>query len=957
MFRMNKPAFPDHLQFDCRLYTMLLMLMLYCIPCPAREDYEISIEVTSEDTAAPEENYVEIESGDESNAPAEAGDEAELPPIEQLPELTGFVPAEYPEEIHKQGIEGVVLMDLLVSDSGSVDSVHVVKSLHPVLDSNAVRAARQFVFTPAIAGDGSVPVILQYEYRYTLREVVEKIEKYINFKGVLIERGTRKPVADAMVVLTFSDTTADTALPVPFSRYMIQIASYAGQFLEAGKLVTITDSLGRFSFTSLPEGEVEVSVPTAGYEEFEETEFIRSDIELDVKYYIKRESYSEYEIVVYGKAEKKEVAKRQLTLNEIKKIPGLDGDAVKVVQALPGVARPTFGGPQIVVRGAATSNSRFFIDGIDIPQLFHFGLKSTYNSDALQSVDFYPGGFGARYGNALAGVIELTGRKPKTDRWHGYADASFTDGSIFVEGPLNDKFSILAEGRRSFIGELIKLGVENTQSRSAATVAPFYWDYILRTDGDINKTNHAYLTFFGSKDALKFVTNNVRGGSEGVDEATNAINTELIFNMAILGWDVDLRDELTNRLRLSLGYQDVSLSAFGFFKNEVFSYQYYLRDQLSWEPSEQLAVNFGIDANYSPLDITLIFPDGENNFRKDTTENWGFSDIAAYVNFEWTLYDRLTLLPGIRYDYFDELRHNGSILPEFWEYENFDNRRGPSGEPSVRLTARYQVAENHIAKAALGSYSQTPQPEGQAIHPVWGNPNLPATKGAQGVVGHEWQISDLISSDLQLYYNTQWNVARTPTDQELGPDVKPFLGDGKSRMFGMEILLRHDQGTRFFGWLAYSLSRSLRWSFADNKYVLFGKDQTHNLILVGSWRLPANWEFGFKFQFTSGDPETPIIGYIYNENFHFNQTIDGERNSSRLAPTAQLDLRFDKKFIFKSWIYSIYVDFKNIGYFIYQSPQTTIYNDAEPYDYINEKPNKQGIALPSYPSIGLKAEF
>ena len=100
-----------------------------------------------------------------------------MPPIEKMPVLTKFVEADYPEEIYKQGIEGVVLMELLVNDSGIVDSVSILKGVHPVLDSSATRAAHRFLFVPAIAGGETVPVLIQYEYRFELKEVVKKIEE------------------------------------------------------------------------------------------------------------------------------------------------------------------------------------------------------------------------------------------------------------------------------------------------------------------------------------------------------------------------------------------------------------------------------------------------------------------------------------------------------------------------------------------------------------------------------------------------------------------------------------------------------------------------------------------------------------------------------------------------------------------------------------------------------------
>ncbi len=884
--------------------------------------------------------------------------EDSLPPIERMPEIIKEVAIAYPPEVYKQGIEGVVLVNVIVNDSGTVDSVFVEKRLHPILDSNVVSAVRQFEFSPAMAAGEPVSVLIQYERSFTLKEVVEKVEQYVNFSGTIIEKGTKNPIADAMVVLQFIDTVDNEHLEVPFSVYLEKIGGFEGQYIEESRLVTLTDSLGQFRFLSLPPGKLIVRAPLPGYEEFEEEEFLAADDALEAKYYVSRVSYSDYEIVVYGKKEKKEVSRRKLTLNEVKKIPGSQGDAVKVVQALPGVARPTFGAPQIVVRGAGTSDSKFLLDGVEIPLLFHYGLKSTYNSDALESVDFYPGGFGTRYGNAIAGVIEITGRQPKKDRIHGYTDASFFDGSFFVEGPINEKVSFLGTARRSFIGDVIKLAAKKNTSGNLLTVAPTYWDYIFRTDYEIAKNQHSYMTLFGVKNKMELVSSEVRGGSDDVDDAKDAFNLELLFHMGIFGWQWKISDKMKNDFKYSFTYGENEISAFGFFKNENRYFLHSLRNQFTFKPTEKFTLNLGADVQLLPLDLILHLPAGENIIKKDTTKDWLFGDVGAYINFEWKPLENVQIIPGIRYDYFPELNYNGANYPEFWDYKNVENETRFSGEPSLRINGRYEFIKDHTLKGAIGNYNQSPEPMGQTIHKTWGTPNLAVTRAAQYVVGYEWQITDLIRAELEGYVNRQWKVPRAPTEEDLSSGRRDFfIADGKRKMMGLECMLRHDQGDHFFGWLAYSLSKSEYFDFNEKRYIIFSKDQTHNLIAVGNWRLPKNWEFGFKLQYTTGDPETPVIGETYNEQFHFYQRKTGPIHSERLEPTVQLDLRFDKKLVFKKWMISTYIDFFNIGYFLYKSPQFYVYNNADPFNEKLGKPNRRAVYQYSIPSIGIKGEF
>lgn len=895
---------------------------------------------------------IEVDSYEESGGQEGEGEDS-IPPIEKMPELKRFVEADYPEKLYKKGVEGVVLMELLLSDSGTVDSVSLITGFHSILDTNALMAAKKFTFSPAIAGGMPVPVLIQYEYRFALKEVVEKVEEFVNFSGKVTEMGTKKPLSDVMVVLEFIDTLSDTTLPVPFSVYREKLGTFKNQYLEEDRLVTLTDSTGMFSFYSLPSCPVEIRIPVPGYESFVEKELITHGEETQVKYYVKRISYSEYEIVVYGKTEKKEVSKRKLTINEIRKIPGLGGDAVKVVQALPGVGRPTFGSGQIIVRGAPTWDSKFYLDGLLIPLLYHFGgLKATYPTDALESVDFYPGGFGSRYGGAVAGVIEINSKRSEKERWKGIVDLSFQDGFFSVEGPVSKKVSILASLRRSFQGELLKLIINNSNMNLPYTVSPFYWDYVGRVDVDFNKKNHAFVTAFGSRDKLELIYEGAgNGGSEELGDASDRFETQTTFHMGMAGWDFEINDKLTNQFRYALTGQASYTSVFGFAKWEDDYVLNNFRDQLTYKPKDKLTVNFGVDAYVFPYDLVLVLPNEKaiGGFEKDTSVNWVFGDVGAYVNFEIKPNNKLLIVPSLRFDYYPELKHDGSIIPEFWNYDGFNNNRGISGDPSFRLNGRYKYIPGHTMKFALGSYNQTPKPMGQVIHETWGDPNMPSTKAAHYVLGYEWQITDLIHLDLQGYINNQWDVPRLVEGSDVDLD-KMWYDNGKAKMKGLELMIRHDQGKRFFGWISYTLSKSERYDFSEKKYVLYDDDTPNHFQFVGSWRLGKNWEMGTRIRYVTGKPETPIVGveYVEDGGGYYNP-IYGKKNSTRVPPFFQVDYRIDKKIAFKKWMFSIYLDIQNLSYFIYKSPEFSVYS----YDY-SEKQTISGIF---FPALGFRGEF
>ena len=862
---------------------------------------------------------------------------AEPPPhegLDQLPELVTFVEADYPPAALKQGLAGTVLLELLVNEFGSVDSVAVLRPLEPSLDAAACAAAGAFIFQPAKEAGEAVPVIIEYEYTFSVREELKYIEEYINFSGTLKEKGTRVPVTEALVVVAFPEGIRDTTLRVPPEAYLERIGEFPGQYLEEGRLVTYTDSLGHFAFTSLPAGALAITFPNAGYVQTSSAEVLKTAERIAVTYWLERSHYDEYEIIVYGKAEKKEVSRQTLQIAEIEKIPGFGGDALKVVQALPGVARPAFVSGEIIVRGSGSEDTRYFLDGIDIPLLFHFGgVKSTYNSQALAAIDLYPGGFNARYGGCVGGVIEIKGRPGRTDRWQRTVDLNLLDSSLLAEGPIGEQFSLSVAARTSYIATMAGL-IESALEDVDLAIVPAYRDIVTRLDYRPSARDHMFLTFFGVDDDMEFIFEDFSTGSSEVNAAKDALSFSDSFLRVIYGYDRQIGRRMRNELRLAWGQDDYRGNIFGEARYKFHGNNLTLRDEFAIEAHEKLTCNLGLDFARQPFDYEVVVL-GAGDSRIERT----FGDYAGYVNLEYRPTARTLLIPGFRYDHFPELNKS---------------------EANYRLTTQYQLHPAHRLKGAIGTYSQSPRPMGQAIDPVFGNPDLPPTLAKHFTLGDDWQINDMLSVSMEAYYNTQEKIPMETDSLGLN-----FLPDMDARMYGFELMLRRARSQRFFGWISYSISRSERRAprkpnssitgeWDPEAWYLAGADQTHHLEVLGSWQLPRNWGTGMRLRYVSGNPETPRLGYTsdkyeFNADENYYVPLQGDYRSDRMEPFFQIDVRLDKKWVFKNWMLATYLDIQNLNYFVYNSPEMYIYN----YDD-SERKAIGGIILPT---LGFRAEF
>jgi outer membrane receptor for ferrienterochelin and colicin len=301
---------------------------------------------------------------------------------------------------------------------------------------------------------------------------------------------------------------------------------------------------------------------------------------------------------------------------------------------------------------------------------------------------------------------------------------------------------------------------------------------------------------------------------------------------------------------------------------------------------------------------------------------------AAFVEGEWTPVTDLTILPGLRVDYFD------------WVHQVVYD---------PRLTARLRVNETVTVKGGAGIFHQTPQPD--QVDPSFGNPDVKAFWAYHYSVGAEYQPLAYLNVDVTAFYKDIRNIvvlsdALLERDGVIVPER--YNNHGRGRVYGMDLLIRHEFSNNFFGWIAYTLSRSERRDNRTKSFRLFDYDQTHILTALGSYRLPHNWEVGGRWRYVSGNPYTPVTGSKLDLDADTYQPVTGKVNSGRQPAFQQLDLRVDKRWIYDSWIFSAYIDIQNL--YNHANTESWSYN----YDY-SQKQGGGGLTFLTI--FGVRAEF
>jgi len=183
-----------------------------------------------------------------------------------------------------------------------------------------------------------------------------------------------------------------------------------------------------------------------------------------------------------------------------------------------------------------------------------------------------------------------------------------------------------------------------------------------------------------------------------------------------------------------------------------------------------------------------------------------------------------------------------------------------------------------------------------------------------------------------------------------GTPPAELLARGRAEVegYGGQILIRQELWKGFFGWIAYTVSRSERKDHPDDPWRVFQYDQTHILTIIGSYKFGRGYQVGIRFRYVTGNPYTPTVGSYYDVNSDAYVPINGPLYSARLGSFNQLDVRFDKKWTFQRWAMSMYIDIQNI----YRA------SNPEGYAYNFDFSQRSAIAgLPFLPVLGIRGDF
>lgn len=852
------------------------------------------------------------------------------------PQLITFVGAAYPPAALKQGLTAVVRLRVTLDAAGHVVDAVVIEPAGNGFDEAALAAVRKFAFAPATLDGAPVAVQIEYTYHFVLQpETATSAPEtqpvaLFGLHGRVLEKGTRIPLAAAEIHIAELDRTIDT------------------------------DDQGRFE-TRVPVGRYRLKISAVEHDSAETAVSITGRYLTNIDIYLPSQADERYRTVVREKRDDRaQEPVIQLSAVEVRKIPGTFGDPVRVLQTLPGVARPRTMEGDIVVRGSEPGNTPVYLGGFAVPFLFHFGiLESVVDPAFIDRIDFFPGGVPLRYGNAAQGVVDVRTSEGKAERFSAEADLGATHSAGAVTLPLLDnQLRLDAGGRYSYLGLslpilLAPVSLLASQGELTMSVLPEFWDYNVRVSGGPRQAR-TYVNFYGAHDGVTIDMILVRSTIEQLlgmrgetpgDLPTHLTVYDQTFHHLVgginsrldNGMEIDAALLLGSRTSLNILSQSLGMTGALMRRDTMVA-----STRLEWRIPLARWVGLRVggelearDENIYPLkDIPVL----DELLPSAREQPW---DAGLYYALESNPWRGGRITAGGRLQ--ADRQHDS-------EFVRVDPRLVIEQDAAYGMTARIVFAR------------QTQLPEFMRSSSVLGAEALPLTTSDQAMgslsLDLPWELEASVAGYTSLLTGLAlqepgWRTVTSDDGQgNTTTSIEPYMRyiPAAGKAYGFELSLRRRPKGRFFGWISYSVSRAWRSTQANPSFV-GDYDQPHHLIAVAAYKIGWGFEASARFRLASGNPFTPMMGAFDSDNREY-QEVRGPINSARDPLYHQLDLRLDKTFTF-DWVkVGAYVDVYNV--YMAQNPLPISEMHIYSYDHFNVS----GIgSLPIIPFFGLHAEM
>ncbi len=751
---------------------------------------------------------------------------------------------------------------------------------------------------------------------------------------------------------------------------------------------TVTDIDGYYTISNITPGFYNIRTSFVGFRsktEFDIQVTRASAVRLDFELMEEAADLSEVTVSAeFSRSDETPISVRRLNTNEIERYPGGNRDISRVIQSLPGVSSTATFRNDIIIRGGAPNENKFFVDEIEVPVINHFSTQGSsggpvgiLNVNLIKNVDVITGGFPADRMNSLSSFFEFSLKEGRKDKMFTQMTVGASEFAISNEGPLGEKTTYIVSARRSYLQFLFRaLGLP---------FLPTFNDFTVKTTTKINAKTE--LTFLAVGASGNFALNFDEPANESELERENRLY--LLENLPVTSqWNYTTGLKL-KRYREN-GFWTFVLSrnmlnnrSFKYFQNDDSDPDNLVFDYLSQESENKFraensifkkgfSIKYGVNYEFSRFFINSFdrFSFASEGLVIDVNDQAFFNSYGAFISGSKNFNnERLLITGGVRLD--------GSDFGE--------TAKNPLNQISPRFSISYQLKPQLFWTTNAGVYYQRPaytslgfrNNEGQLINQL---NNIKFIQATHFITGIEKVIPEKnrrfgVEGFYKLYKDYPSSVLNGIALANLGADFgvignEPVISNAEGRAYGLEFLAQQRLYNNFYGIAAITLVRSEFTNPNTEGFVPSAWDNGIIVSLTAGKRFGKNWEAGARWRYLGGLPYTPIdvanssLINVWNLRGAGIQDFN-QINALRLREFHQLDIRIDKRYFFDKWNFNWYIDIENLYNFKADQPQLLLpirdaqgslqVNPNDPSRYLMRLvDNPAGTIIPT---IGVIVEF
>ncbi len=675
--------------------------------------------------------------------------------------------------------------------------------------------------------------------------------------GVVLEKGTRRPLQGVIVAV------------------------------KEQALSTVSDVQGRFQLSLPAAGDYRLIATNSGVAAELAVQLVEgAALPSPTFYLLPPKSLSE--VVVLAERSPDQVSKSAISGKTLRHLAGSSGDPLRALQTLPGVATVN-GSSAPAVRGSGPGDNAYYVDGLRVGKLFHYGSISVFNADLIEDFNLYSAAFGPHYADVTGAVIDVALREPRKDRLGGKVDVNLMGANFLVEGPRTDDQAFYFAARRSYVD----LFVKKIEQKGVTVQVPNYWDYQGKYLWQVNDANRITMHLQGASDVLKL---NVSPTAEAAqtqpvlagDSAMSDVSSmqALVLDTLLSGGSYNtLSLEHTNhRSSTVLGMAGtLGLTQDNAILHEQVRMEFDAGHELSLG-AELTNSKIKVDADFNNATCTQFNPncDLTTATRRRLSENISTNTLGVSLQDRKRVSSQLTLIGGLRHS------------KEDYAHKTYT-------EP--RIGMEWEWSEQTMFTAGWGRHNQ--YPTGMQWARVFGNPALDHIRADHRVLGVKHKVDADWNWKAETYYKKLSNLV-------ISDPLLNYINAASGKAYGLELLLKKEETDKLSGWFVLNLAKSQRRNDVTGEAFRFQYDQPVNTTLVGTYKLSEAWTFGMKWNYHSGTPYTPILGTSGTYPDGRPVPLYAGVNTGTLPVYHRLDLRVDRNYVFDRWKLNTYFELNNV---------------------------------------------